>query len=93
MKTNSHGFVLAWDKCEGTYAPSGELLYGHYIRKGRYILVHPSHCNVLAYLRRQGAMQMREGSPLRRRVIDGINQCRAQTGQALLSDAELELPA
>lgn len=75
------GFTLTWDRFAAVYNEQGELVYAHYRRKGRYIGVSEKHCNVLASLRRQGEMQMRKGSPLRRRTIDAINFCRSAENQ------------
>lgn len=83
-EVTAHGFTLRWDRCEAVYNTEGELVYAHYIRKGRLVLVHPSHCNVLAWLRRQGEVEMREGSPLRRRTVDAMNARRAAVKMELL---------
>ena len=80
LTASAFGFTLLWDHGEAVYNTDGELVYAYYKRRGRLIFVSRKHVNSIAYFQRQGEIQMREGSPLRRRTIDAMNARRRSPG-------------
>lgn len=73
-------FILTWDKVMATYNTDGALAYANYRRGTRLVKVATNHVHTLAYLRQQGLLQMKPGSPLRRLTVEKINRCRRDEG-------------
>lgn len=50
-------FKLTWERCTATYESDGEIIFAHYIRRGRYYHVPDRHWRIRAWLTAQGKQE------------------------------------